>query len=153
MSLFVKDLFSDWRRCRGARVNALIICSVQGVFGHVLLHHSLCICPRALRLNSMAKLGLCLQGSAIKIQAQFSNVYRKKSLHGLDTLISKNRSRGAGISGKLFQNRNRDPVIGLGREGRRLYPGDAFLFFPSETWPHVDGACGGRSFVEYSRLL
>ena len=129
MSLFVKDLFSDWRRCRGARVNALIICSVQGVFGHVLLHHSLCICPRALRLNSMAKLGLCLQGSAIKIQAQFSNVYRKNLLHGLDTLISKNRSRGAGISGKLFQNRNRDPVIGLGREGRRLYPGDAFLFF------------------------
>ena len=73
----------------------------------------------------MANLGLCLQGSAIKIQAQFSNVYRKNLLHGLDTLISKNRSRGAGISGKLFQNRNRDPVIGLGREGRRLYPGDA----------------------------
>ena len=123
-------MFSDWRRCRGTRVNALIICSVQGVFGHVLLHHSLCICPRALRLNSMAKLGLCLQGSAIKIQAQFSNVYRKKSLHvhGLDTLISKNRSWGAGISGKLFQNRNHDPVIGLGREGRRLYPGDAILF-------------------------
>ena len=80
----------------------------------------------------MAKLGLCLQSSAIKIQAQFS-VVRKKRItwfeHGLDTLISKNRSRGAGISGKLFQNRNRDPVIGLGREGRRLYPGDAFLFF------------------------
>ena len=68
-----------------------------------------------------------------KIQAQFSNVYRKKSLHGLDTLISKNRSRGAGISGKLFQNRNPDPIIGLGREGRRLYPGDASLLFPSET--------------------
>ena len=78
----------------------------------------------------MAELGLHLQGSSIKINAQFSNVYRKNLFLGLDTLISKNRSRGAGFSGKLFQNRDHDPIIGLGREGRRLYPGDAFLFFP-----------------------
>ncbi len=78
----------------------------------------------------MANLGLCLQRSAIKIQAHFRNVTPKKLLHGLDTLMSKNRSWGAGISGKLFQNRNQNPIIGLGREVRRLYPGDAFLFFP-----------------------
>ena len=76
----------------------------------------------------MTNSGLCLQGSAIKIQAHFRNVTPKK-VYGLDTLISKNRSWGAGISGKLFQNRNQNPIIGLGREGRRLYPGDAFLFF------------------------
>ena len=106
----------------------------------------------------MAKLGLCLQGSAIKIQAQFSNVYRKNLLHGLDTLISKNRSWGAGISGKLFQNRNRDPVIGLGREGRRLYPGDAFLFFRASNVLRpgrsmcLDEACALLYYKSYARL-